>query len=534
MQRQSDLPEGDAQTSARVLVVDDDVSVRRFLSDTLRLEGYDCVEAGTAREALDLIDDSIAAVVLDNRLPDAYGTELLPQLRARASVTLPVLLVTGDDQVRGAAAGLGAGATDFLMKPVDPDELVARLDAHLRGQAAWHAVLDDQLRRRAAVVTSLYAIAPSASAEDTANEICDALAPVAHLDGIAVCRLDESGRVVVLASRGDRSFANAVRRLTSAPRAYVLARSDQPWIELPDPGATSSALRLAVAPMRLGGITVGLFVLGSSTTDSMAARARRIDELLAEAIDFAGVATGLLGLTLHVRAERERRRFDLAELVRHGRFATAFQPMVELQTGTIQGYEALTRFGDGSDPETRFTEAAALGLGVELELATLAIAVEASVQLPAGTFVSVNMTPGLVLERCDAVGELLHDCARPVVIELTEHDAVDDYVSLRAAIRSFDPEVGVSIDDAGAGFASLRHVVMLEPDFVKLDRSWVTDIDSDETRQAMVAGLSHFARTTGCDLVAEGIESAAERDTLLSLDVRLGQGYLLGAPSFTS
>src|SRR4051794_23312332 len=350
VQRQSDLPERDSQASARVLVVDDDVSVRRFLSDTLRLEGYDCVEAGTAREALDLIDDSIAAVVLDNRLPDAYGTELLPQLRARASVTLPVLLVTGDDQVRGAAAGLGAGATDFLMKPVDPEELVARLDAHLRGQAAWHAVLDDQLRRRAAVVTSLYAIAPSASAEDTANEICDALAPVAHLDGIAVCRLDESGHVVVLASRGDRSFANAVRRLTSAPRAYVLARSDQPWIELPDPGATSSPLRLAVAPMRLGGITVGLFVLGSSTTDSMAARARRIDELLAEAIDFAGVATGLLGLTLHARAEHERRRFDLAELVRRGRFATAFQPMVELQTGTIQGYEALTRFGDGSDP----------------------------------------------------------------------------------------------------------------------------------------------------------------------------------------
>jgi EAL domain-containing protein (putative c-di-GMP-specific phosphodiesterase class I) len=144
------------------------------------------------------------------------------------------------------------------------------------------------------------------------------------------------------------------------------------------------------------------------------------------------------------------------------------------------------------------------------------------------------MTPGLVLERSDAVGELLHDCRRPVVIELTEHDAVDDYPSLRAAIRSFDPEVGVSIDDAGAGFASLRHVVMLEPDFVKLDRSWVTDIDTDQTRQAMVAGLSHFARTTGCDLVAEGIESAAERDTLVGLDVRLGQGYLLGAPAFTS
>jgi EAL domain-containing protein (putative c-di-GMP-specific phosphodiesterase class I) len=444
-----------------------------------------------------------------------------------------VLLVTGDDQLPGAAAGLGAGATDFLMKPIDPEELVARLEAHLRGQAAWHAVLDDQLRRRASVLNSLYAIAPRPSPEDTAIAICDALTGESHLEGIAVCRLDEGGRVAVLASRGDGAFDQAVRRLTSSPSSYVLSRCDHPWIELPEPGAVSAALRLAVAPMRLGGITVGLFVLGASSNEPLAARARRIDELLAEAIDFAGVATGLLGLTLHARAERDRRRFDLAELVRRGRFATAFQPMVELHSGCIQGYEALTRFGDGSSPEVRFTEAAALGLGSELELATLACAVQASSQLPSGTFVSVNMTPGLVMERADEVGELLHDCQRQVVIELTEHDAVDDYPSLRAAIRGFDPEVGVSIDDAGAGFASLRHVVMLEPDFVKLDRSWVTDIDADHTRQAMVAGLSHFARTTGCDLVAEGIESPAERDTLLDLDVRLGQGYLLGAPAFT-
>jgi EAL domain-containing protein (putative c-di-GMP-specific phosphodiesterase class I) len=72
---------------------------------------------------------------------------------------------------------------------------------------------------------------------------------------------------------------------------------------------------------------------------------------------------------------------------------------------------------------------------------------------------------------------------------------------------------------------------MLEPDFVKLDRTWVTGIDSDPTRQAMVAGLSHFARTTGCDLVAEGIEVESERAALSELDVKFGQGYLLGRPA---
>jgi EAL domain-containing protein (putative c-di-GMP-specific phosphodiesterase class I) len=286
--------------------------------------------------------------------------------------------------------------------------------------------------------------------------------------------------------------------------------------------------------MRLGGLTVGLLVLGASSVAPLPARARMIDELLAEAIDFAGVATGLLGLSLHARAERDRRRADMASLVRNGQFDAAFQPMVELAGGRIIGYEALTRFRDGVGPEARFAEAAGLGLGAELELATLATAVEASSRLPSGTFLSVNVTPSLVLDSRESLADLIGRANRPVVIELTEHDAVEDYAALRSAIHGFDPEVRVSIDDAGAGFASLRHVVMLQPDFVKLDRTWVTGIDTDPTRQAMVAGLSHFARTTGCDLVAEGIEVQSERDALNDLDVRFGQGYLLGPPAIVS
>jgi len=522
-------------SGSRILVVDDDHSTRTFLVTTLQLAGYECVEAATAAEALERIDATISAIVLDNRLPDAVGTELLHLLRRRMGVaTLPILLVTGDDQLTGPAAGLSAGATDYLLKPVDPDELVARVAAHLRDQAAWFAFLDDQLRQRAAVVNSLFAISPRASAEETAAAICDQLSDVHHLDGISLGRLDETGRFVMLACRGDRQFEHAMRRFTSARPSYLLTRAEQPWVELPNPGLTSSPLRLAVAPMRLGDLTVGLLVLGASSAASIPARARMVDELLAEAIDFAGVATGLLGLSLHARAERDRRRFDMAALVRSGQFDTAFQPMVELDGGHVIGYEALTRFRDGIGPEERFAEAAGLGLGAELELATLKTAIEASSGLPHGTFLSVNVTPNLVLDSRDHLCDLVGRANRPVVIELTEHDAVEDYPALRSAIREFDPEVRVSIDDAGAGFASLRHVVMLEPDFVKLDRTWVTGIDTDPTRQAMVAGLSHFARTTGCDLVAEGIEVESERAALSELDVKFGQGFLLGRPAAVS
>ena len=519
----------------RILVVDDDRATRRLFVMTLELAGYECVEAGSGAEALERIDASVAAVVLDNRLPDGLGIDVLRKLRGRLGATmLPVLLVTGDEELTNSVAGLSAGATDYLLKPVEPDELVARVSAHLRGQAAWFAFLDDQLRQRADIVNSLFAISPRASAEETAAAICDELSDVHHLDGIALARLDETGRFVVLASRGAAEFGTAIRRLTAARPSYLLTRAEQPWIELPRPGLGTASLRLAIAPMRLGGLTVGLLVLGSSADVPLPARARMIDELLAEAIDFAGVATGLLGLSLHARAERDRRRMDMAALVRDGAFDAAFQPMVELEGGQIIGFEALTRFRDGVGPEARFAEAASLGLGADLELATLKTAVEASTALPDGTFLSVNVTPNLVLDRHESLCDIIDLADRPIVLELTEHDAVDDYVALRDALRRCKPGVRVSIDDAGAGFASLRHVVMLQPDFVKLDRSWVTGIDADPTRQAMVAGLSYFARTTGCDLVAEGIEMEAERAALSELDVRFGQGYLLGRPAVVS
>lgn len=101
----------------------------------------------------------------------------------------------------------------------------------------------------------------------------------------------------------------------------------------------------------------------------------------------------------------------------------------------------------------------------------------------------------------------------------------------RAAVAALGPAVRLAVDDAGAGFASLRHVVEMRPDIVKLDIRLVRGIDADEARQALVAGIQSYARTTGCELVGEGIETAAGRDALRALGVRLGLGYLFGRPA---
>jgi EAL domain-containing protein (putative c-di-GMP-specific phosphodiesterase class I) len=117
------------------------------------------------------------------------------------------------------------------------------------------------------------------------------------------------------------------------------------------------------------------------------------------------------------------------------------------------------------------------------------------------------------------------------VVEVTEHSEITDYPAFRRAVQELGPRVRLAVDDAGAGFASLRHIIELRPSFVKLDRQVIAGIDGDEARQAMVAGLSHFAHNTGCWLIAEGVETAAELNTLRQLEVRYVQGYLLGPPA---
>jgi EAL domain-containing protein (putative c-di-GMP-specific phosphodiesterase class I) len=116
------------------------------------------------------------------------------------------------------------------------------------------------------------------------------------------------------------------------------------------------------------------------------------------------------------------------------------------------------------------------------------------------------------------------------VLEITEQSPVEDYDAVHEAVRSLGPDVRLAVDDAGAGFASLRHIIELRPQFVKLDMALVRGIDRDPARQALVAGMVYYAGATGCALIAEGVETEGERRTLRRLGVSFGQGYLLGKP----
>lgn len=129
----------------------------------------------------------------------------------------------------------------------------------------------------------------------------------------------------------------------------------------------------------------------------------------------------------------------------------------------------------------------------------------------------------------DGLRRLLAGAGRAVVCEITEHVAIEDYPALRSALGRL-AGVQVAVDDAGAGFASFRHILELRPSFVKLDRSLVMGIDGDPVRQALIARMRHFALAAGCQLAAEGIETDAELATLRELRIPFGQGHLVGGP----
>ena len=494
-----------------------------LLSITLTDAGLAVEEAASGGEALDLVRRrSYSVVLLDNNMPGMTGMSVLTRLRSEESTrTLPVLIVTAEEDVAARVNGLQQGADDYIIKPFHPAELVARVRAQLRERAAWADAVERRLAERSAIAAALCRMHPEISAERTAEALCAELCELRDLAGAAVIGFTADDVAVPLGVKGippPGLRAGIPLPPATAARLRANARTG-PWVETVD-GAR------AWAPFGPAGDPLGLLVLsGNGKVRGGPASGAQV---LAAAIDFAAVAGGLVTPAL-LEGGGYDARAHLAEVLRREAFSPVFQPIVTLATGSVIGFEALTRFADGSHPQARFAEATALDRGIDLETATITAALRASSGLPPGCWVSVNVSPALVLDR-RVLPRLLGGGRLKVVLEITEHDPVEDYAELGAALADLRPFAGLSVDDAGSGFASLRHVVTLEPDFVKLDQSWVTGIHADPARQALVAGLAHFAGKTGSELIAEGVETETERGTLTELDVDMAQGFLFGRP----
>jgi EAL domain-containing protein (putative c-di-GMP-specific phosphodiesterase class I) len=231
--------------------------------------------------------------------------------------------------------------------------------------------------------------------------------------------------------------------------------------------------------------------------------------------------------------ERVTTRERIERVLAERRYEIVFQPIFDLQGGGIFGLEALARFAGEPyrSPDVWLAEAHEAGLGVELELALLRAAREHLPSIPRGVVLTVNAGPD-ALASPDAARLLDGIDPARVVVELTEHAAVEDYPALTDALAGMRAAgVRLAIDDAGAGFASLMHILRLAPDLIKLDRQLISGIDIDPVRRSLAASLMRFAEESGATIVAEGVETGAELGTLETLGVRHAQGFYLGRPA---
>jgi EAL domain-containing protein (putative c-di-GMP-specific phosphodiesterase class I) len=278
---------------------------------------------------------------------------------------------------------------------------------------------------------------------------------------------------------------------------------------------------------RADGQVHGMLCLTSSSPDaSLAARDLTVVEMLASIIGELSAPSRAL------EAERLVTQAQVLEAIEGVGRRCVLQPVVDIRTGRSIGVEALARFDTAPHrPDAWFDHAGTVGLRVPLELAAARTALQRLAEPGHTGLLGINLSPEAILsaEFAGLMAEVERD---RVVVEITEHAPVLDYAELMTALRPHrEAGLQLAIDDAGAGYASFRHVLWLEPDFIKADLSLVRDINLHPVRQALAASLVAFARTAGAALIAEGVETQAELDTLARLGVTLMQGYLLGRPS---
>lgn len=247
---------------------------------------------------------------------------------------------------------------------------------------------------------------------------------------------------------------------------------------------------------------------------------------------FADLAAFEINRDLVIVEAAKGKRERIGRIVELGQFSMVYQPIWDMRSQQAVGFECLTRFSGvpSQPPNEWFEEAAEVGLGTTLELAAIRAAVGAFGALPAHLHLAMNASAETITSREFAD---VMDALPPaqIVIEITEHTDVGDYENLMRALQPLRQRgIRLAVDDAGAGYCSLRHILNLQPDFIKLDMGLIRHIDVDPARRALASALIGFARDTGSVIIAEGVETASEFATLQLLGVEQAQGYFLGRP----
>ena len=412
----------------------------------------------------------------------------------------------------------------------------------LSGARLLEAQLSREERDRAALMKLMRGVRPGYSVATTSTFFCQTLVGLDGIDGAALMLLHSDGSMIPLASSDSvilrvgetPTFYPAAELLETLESGPVLAElASEAWPRNPEVWARAveaGVKALVYVPVRWEGRLTAVLILGSRDSDPSATMETRLG-FFEEVGSLAGMLLGSQATSLE---EVDVSRQAIQGIVENKLFEIHFQPIVNLDDGRVVGFDALTRFSDDVPPGQRFAEARRVGSGVLLETVCARAAVEAADALAPDTFIGLRFSPSAILDG--RIREIVARSPRRVVIVMDHLTEVLDYDAIRSHIRDLDGTT-LAVDDNETGYSSLNRMSQLAPEYVKLDISVVRDIDTNSARRAIAAGLCHFAHDIGAVLIAEGVETPEEAETLRDMGVimmggdLLAQGYFFGRPA---
>jgi EAL domain-containing protein (putative c-di-GMP-specific phosphodiesterase class I) len=247
---------------------------------------------------------------------------------------------------------------------------------------------------------------------------------------------------------------------------------------------------------------------------------------------FAELAAEHIEADMYARKRTAELSMRIQEVIDGDLLSFLYQPVYDINRANVVGFEALARFNGTPPrgPDVWFAEAARVGLDVALETKLIAKAMQGFERLPSSVYIGFNVSPAIIvsgqLEKAFAGVPL-----ERIVLEINEHPSIRQYDEMEKVLGPMrDKGLRVSVDEAGGGVESFRHILQLKPQIIKLHMSLVRGIHTDPARATLAAALIQFGKEQRCEVIAEGVETAAELSLLKAMGVGKMQGYLLGRP----
>lgn len=591
-------PEAQAsqEEAPRLLIVDDIADNRTILARRFQRRGFLIEEASSGRDALALMEEqTFDTVLLDVMMPEMDGLEVLQRIRTTHSASaLPVIMVTAKSQSEDVVQALALGANDYVTKPVDFNVALARVSNQVERKRAEHEArqaaerlrlmnreLESRVHERTASLV--------AANEQLADEIAEREKSQAHnqylarhdiltglgnrlLFGETLTRAlsgqhTAAGQVCVLFvdldgfksvndalghGIGDallKRVAECLRSIAATPESVARLGGDEFAIMLVSQGGVRSAIDLAerlialmAEPVEIGGHPVHIGAsIGIAVEDPRCAT----PEDMVKAADMAMYRAKTEGRGVWrlydpamdaCAQERRMLEIDLRNALNEGELALFYQPLVDLKTTQIIGFEALMRWRHPVrgyvSPGDFIPIAEDLGLIVPLGEWALRQACMEAMKWPSQVKIAVNLSPVQFL-RGNLVPAVVSALASSglsperLELEITESvmlDKTTDNIETLKSLRELG--VRIAMDDFGTGYSSLSYLRSFPFDKIKIDQSFIRDIEHDAESRAIVAAITGLGASFGMTITAEGVETQAQFDRLSGDGCIEVQGYL--------